>query len=125
MNHIRTNLLLLGLSLASCCVAYPLVLGRRWIVAFVFGLVHGFGFASVLADLGLPRQTLLVALVGFNLGVETGQLAIVTVFLPVAFWLRRTWIYRRVVMVGGSAAIALVALVWLLERSLDLRIIST
>ena len=51
--------------------------GRRWVVAFGFGLIHGFGFASVLADLGLPRDTLVLALVGFNLGVECGQLAIV------------------------------------------------
>jgi hypothetical protein len=96
----------------------PLVLGRRWIVAFTFGLIHGFGFASVLADLGLPQDTLLIALVGFNLGVETGQLAIVAVFLPAAFWMRQTWLYRRLLFVGGSALIALIALVWLIERSL-------
>jgi hypothetical protein len=112
----------LSVLLAALNNLRPLVLGRRWIVAFVFGLVHGFGFASVLADLGLPQQALLVALLGFNLGVEAGQLAIVTLFLPAAFALRRTWIYRRVILLGGSAAIALVALVWLLERSLDLRL---
>lgn len=115
----------LSVLLAALNNLRPLVLGRRWIVAFVFGLVHGFGFASVLGDLGLPSKALLVALVGFNLGVETGQLAIVTLFLPVAFALRRTWIYRKLVMIGGSAAIALVALLWLLERSLDLRLITT
>ena len=48
-----------------------------WALAFVFGLVHGFGFASVLADLGLPREALLLALVAFNIGVEVGQLVIV------------------------------------------------
>jgi hypothetical protein len=69
---------------------------------FLFGLVHGFGFASVLADLGLPQGTLVLALLGFNLGVEAGQLAIVAVFLPLAFALRRTWLYRRGVLVGGS-----------------------
>jgi len=112
----------LSVLLAALNNLRPIVLGGRWIVAFVFGLVHGFGFAGVLADLGLPQQALLVALLGFNLGVETGQLAIVALFLPIAFWMRRTWIYRQLVMVGGSAAIALVALVWLLERSLDLRL---
>ena len=55
----------------------PRVFERLWMVAFGFGLVHGFGFASVLADLGLPRDALLLALVGFNVGVELGQLAIV------------------------------------------------
>ena len=61
---------------------WPLFQGRRWIVAFAFGLIHGFGFASVLSDLGLPQQALALALVGFNVGVEAGQLAIVLVFLP-------------------------------------------
>ena len=112
----------LSVLLAALNNLRPLVLGRRWIVAFVFGLVHGFGFASVLADLGLPQQALLLALVGFNLGVETGQLAIVAVFVPIAFSLRRSWIYRRMIMIGGSTAIALVAAVWLVERSFDLRL---
>jgi len=112
----------LSVMLAALNNLRPLVLGRRWVVAFAFGLVHGFGFASVLADLGLPQDTLLVALVGFNLGVEAGQLAIVALFLPLAFLMRRTWVYRRMIFTGGSAAIALVAAVWLIERSFDLRL---
>ncbi|MFC4930262.1 HupE/UreJ family protein [Massilia sp. GCM10023247] len=99
---------------------------HRWraVVAFGFGLVHGFGFASVLADLGLPRDALVVSLVGFNVGVELGQLAIVAVFLPLAFALRRGPFYRRVVMTGGSVCIALVALVWLAERAFDLQLMA-
>jgi hypothetical protein len=97
---------------------------RRWMVAFAFGLIHGFGFASVLADLGLPGEALVLALVGFNLGVEAGQLAIVAVFLPLAYALRRTLFYRRVVLVGGSVVIALLAAVWLAERAFDLKLIS-
>ena len=112
----------LSVMLAALNNLRPLVLGRRWVVAFAFGLVHGFGFASVLADLGLPQDALLVALVGFNLGVETGQLAIVALFLPLAFSMRRTWMYRRMLFTGGSVAIALVAAVWLVERSFDLRL---
>lgn len=100
----------------------PVVHQRRWIVAFVFGLVHGFGFASVLADLGLPRGALALALLGFNLGVEGGQLAIVAVFLPLAFALRRTALYRRAVFVGGSLAVALLAAAWLVERAFDLKV---
>jgi len=98
-----------------------MVIGRRWVVAFVFGLVHGFGFASVLADLGLPREALLLALLGFNLGVEVGQLAIVSVFLPLAYALRRTWFYQRLLLVGGSLAIAAVAASWMAERILDVK----
>ena len=94
----------------------PLVRSRRWVVAFCFGLIHGFGFANVLSDLGLPRDALALALVGFNLGVEAGQLAIVAVFLPCAYLLRETLFYRRFLVTGGSAAA-----LWLVERALDLR----
>jgi hypothetical protein len=102
----------------------PVVQSRRWAVAFGFGLIHGFGFASVLAELGLPNDALLLALVGFNLGVELGQLAIVALFLPLAYSLRRGAFYRRVVMAAGSLAIAGVAAIWLLERAFGLSLLS-
>lgn len=93
-----------------------------WIV-FVFGLVHGFGFASVLGDLGLPAGARALSLGGFNVGVELGQLAIVALFLPPAFLLRDTRFYRQVVRVGGSAAIALVASAWFAERAFELSLL--
>lgn len=101
---------------------FPLFRERRWIMAFAFGLIHGFGFASVLSDLGLPQTALFLALVGFNLGVETGQMAIVAAFLPLAFLLRHTWFYRRFVLMGGSLVIAALATVWLVERAFDLKL---
>ena len=113
----------LSVALAALNNLWPVVGARRWVVAFGFGLIHGFGFASVLADLGLPRDALVLALVGFNLGVEVGQLAIVALFLPVAYGLRHTWIYRRIIFSGGSALIALVAAVWLFERAFVLKLI--
>jgi hypothetical protein len=93
---------------------------RRWVMAFVFGLVHGFGFASVLADLGLPSDALLLALVGFNVGVELGQLAIVAAFLPIAFVLRATSFYRVGVLQAGSVLVAVLAGWWFIERAFDL-----
>jgi HupE / UreJ protein len=102
---------------------WPRVIGRLWMVAFGFGLMHGFGFASVLADLGLPRDALVLALVGFNVGVELGQLAIVIVFLPLAYALRRSAFYRRWVMVGGSVLISLLAAVWLVERASGIKLL--
>jgi hypothetical protein len=102
---------------------YPLFRERRWVMAFVFGLIHGFGFASVLTDLGLPQDTLVLALVGFNLGVEAGQLTIVAAFLPVAFALRHTWLYRRIILLGGSIAIAILAGIWLAERAFMLKVL--
>ncbi|PHV22961.1 hypothetical protein CSQ92_08060 [Janthinobacterium sp. BJB446] len=101
----------------------PLFRGKRPVAAFAFGLIHGFGFASVLRDLGLPQGSLLASLLGFNVGVELGQLAIVAAFLPIAWLLRKTWLYRQVLTVG-SLAIALVACVWLVERIADIKLIS-
>jgi hypothetical protein len=102
---------------------WPRVVKRLWLLAFGFGLVHGFGFASVLADLGLPSDALALSLVGFNVGVELGQLAIVLVFLPLAFALRRTAFYRRWVMVAGSLFIALLAGAWFVERAFDVQLL--
>jgi hypothetical protein len=103
---------------------FPLLERRLWMVAFLFGLIHGFGFASVLRDLGLPRDNLLVALVSFNLGVEAGQLAIVAALLPLAFVLRQSWFYRRLTLAAGSLVIVAVAGVWLFERAFELRLFS-
>ncbi|MCX7219775.1 MAG: HupE/UreJ family protein, partial [Burkholderiales bacterium] len=79
--------------------------------------------ASVLSDLGLPQSTLGLALLGFNLGVELGQLAIVGIFLPSAFSLRHTWFYRRFILLGGSISIALLAMTWLIERAFDIKLL--
>jgi HupE / UreJ protein len=114
----------LSVLLAALNNLWPMVFERRWLIAFCFGLIHGFGFASVLADLGLPQGSLLIALVAFNLGVEVGQLAIVSVFLPVAYVMRNSAIYRRGIFVAGSAAIALVALGWLIQRAFNLQLIA-
>jgi hypothetical protein len=100
-----------------------IVRGRLWLVAFAFGLIHGFGFANVLTELGLPRQTLLLALVGFNLGVEAGQLAIVSLFLPLAFAVRRSLFYQKGVVRIGSILIAIVAARWLMERLFNWKIL--
>lgn len=97
----------------------PVVHGGRWVIAFCFGLIHGFGFASVLTDLGLPQASLLLALVAFNLGVEVGQLAIVGLFLPLAYAVRDTLFYRRAILVGGSSCVAVVAALWLVQRALN------
>ena len=95
------------------------IIETRWTVAFTFGLIHGFGFANSLQDLGLASGQLVPALLGFNLGVEVGQLAIVAVFVPTAFLLRRTRFYRTAVLAGGSVIVICLASIWLVERSFD------
>ncbi len=109
-----------AIALSVVAAAVNNLLGRsslkRWRLAFVFGLIHGFGFANVLLDLGLPAQQLALALLGFNLGVELGQIAIVMVFFPLAWLLRHTAFYRWGVVVIGSASIAVLGLAWTLSR---------
>ncbi|MFT4047364.1 MAG: HupE/UreJ family protein [Solimonas sp.] len=86
-------------------------------LAFAFGLLHGFGFASALSELDLGSQQIWRPLVAFNLGVELGQLAIVAVFFPIAYLLRGTRFYRLGVVQGGSAAVCACAAVWFCARA--------
>jgi len=110
----------LSVLLAAVNNIRPVITRRAWLLAFGFGLVHGFGFASVLADLGLPRGALTLALAGFNVGVELGQIAVVLAVVPVIYFLRNARFYRPGILVGGSSAIALIAGIWFLGRALGL-----
>lgn len=111
------SVIALSVVLAALNNLRPLVTRGRWGVAFGFGLMHGFGFASVLGELGLPPGARVVSLLGFNLGVELGQLAIVAVAVPAAFTLRETAFYRHGVFTGGSLAVATIAGFWFIQRS--------
>lgn len=104
---------------------YPFLPVSNWVLAFFFGLIHGFGFANVLLDLGLSSGSLAVGLLGFNIGVELGQLAIVLVLLPLMFAVRETMFYRHVVFRFGSVAVALMGLVWMIERIGNVSLLGT
>ncbi len=90
----------------------------RIIIVFVFGLIHGLGFAGVLKELGLPKKEFFNALISFNVGVELGQLSIILMawFLFAKWFNKKTW-YRKFVVNPISALIALVALYWTVERA--------
>jgi hydrogenase/urease accessory protein HupE len=88
----------------------------RWIVSFVFGLVHGFGFATVLKELGLPSSALVTSLVTFNVGVEIAQVAIVAAALPILYALTRTRLHVPLTRLA-SAIILTLGLVWLYQRT--------
>ena len=83
-----------------------------------FGLLHGFGFASVLADMGLPAGARLLSLLSFNLGIEAGQIAVVLAVMPLVYRARGAVVYRRAVLPLASAVIATIGLAWLIQRSL-------
>ena len=90
---------------------------RRCLVVFGFGLLHGLGFASVLKEFGVPEQNFVPALLGFNLGVELGQLTVVlAAFLLVGLWFRGTTWYRSVIATPASVAIGLMGAWWFVER---------
>ena len=89
----------------------------RLILVFLFGLLHGLGFAGVLSDFGMPQNDFAVALISFNVGVELGQLAVILLaFLLLSIWFKDRQIYRKIVVVPGSAFISVIGLYWFLER---------
>jgi HupE / UreJ protein len=96
-------------------LAFPVGTRWRWLVAAVFGLVHGLGFAGGLIELGLPRDAMVRALIGFNVGVELGQLAFVAVVMPVMVWLAKP---GRIPLLPQalSIAVAVMGTFWLVER---------
>lgn len=92
---------------------------HRWrpVVIFGFGLLHGLGFAAVLGEVGLPTGQFFPALIGFNIGVELGQLAVITAaFLTVGLWFRNKLWYRGRISVPASIVIALIGAFWFVER---------
>jgi hypothetical protein len=112
------SLIAASVVLAALNNLVPVTDTGRWRFTFGFGLVHGFGFAAVMKDLGLADGALAVPLFTFNLGVELGQLAIVLLFVPLAWALRSQPFYARWVLRGGSALIAIAGLLWLVDRTI-------
>jgi hypothetical protein len=96
---------------------------RRVVVTFFFGLIHGFGFASVLGELNLPRSDFAWALLQFNLGIEAGQLVIVALVTTALFTLRRWTGYARVVIGGGSTVAIVIGTLWFIERTANVSIL--
>lgn len=100
-------------------IFYPLVKHDQWWLAFGFGLLHGFGFATVLMELEIPQSVLIQALLGFNLGVELGQLILVLLLFPLAYVLRASKFYQVPILYGSAAITLILASIWLLERAFD------
>jgi len=107
----------LSIGLAALNVAWPILGHKTWKLAFGFGLVHGFGFASVLGDLTSGVSGLAVALAGFNLGVELGQLALLVVGFPVLYYLGKKRVYQKGGVPVMLAAIGAISLFWVVQRA--------
>jgi hypothetical protein len=89
---------------------------RPWMVAFAFGLLHGFGFAGALVELGLPQAAIPLALLAFNVGVEIGQLAFIAVLLSAVYCVQRLFTIPSGAAVTSAYAIGIVAAFWCAQR---------
>jgi hypothetical protein len=112
------SVIAVSIAIAALHNIYPIWANKEWMMAFGFGLFHGFGFAGLLSELGLTRSNRFVSLLGFNIGVELGQAAIILMVFPILFVLRRTRAFVPMMYVG-SVGLALVALAWATERIFD------
>ena len=108
----------ISIAIAALHNIRPIFANKEWLMAFGFGLFHGFGFAGLLGDLGLTRSNRFVSLLGFNIGVEIGQALIILMVFPILFVMRRTRIFVPA-MYAGSVVLALVSLAWASERIFD------
>jgi len=99
----------------------PMFVNKEWLLAFAFGLFHGFGFAGLLSDLGLTQSRQFVSLLGFNLGIEFGQAIIIIMIFPALFLARRTRAYQPA-MFAGSAVLIAIASIWALDRAFGIEI---
>ncbi len=116
------SIIALSIGLAAYHNIRPIFKGRDWVIAFIFGLFHGFGFASVLSDLGLTSEFLTLSLLGFNIGVEIGQLFIIALIFPILFLIRKRKSYPKL-LVYGSIFLIIVSLYWFTERVFDINLL--
>ncbi|MCE2407178.1 MAG: HupE/UreJ family protein [Pseudomonadales bacterium] len=97
---------------------YSIVRNQTWVVAFAFGLLHGFGFAGALSEIGLPKGNLISALFLFNVGVELGQLLVIAIGLIFAWITRRIWVtVPQYVVQAPLYLVGIAAAYWLIERT--------
>jgi hypothetical protein len=118
-SRIVESIIAISIAFAALDILVPVFRGRIGVVVFVFGLFHGFGFASVLSEMGIAPKFLALSLIGFNVGVELGQAAIVTLAFPILFLLRSTVLYTRLTLRPAAAALILVSLYWFVERAFE------
>ncbi|NHW37034.1 HupE/UreJ family protein [Paenibacillus aceris] len=107
------------IALSICYVAlenmFRKELRNRWIVTFLFGLIHGIGFSDILREMNLPKSHLAVDLISFNVGIECIQLCLVLVLLPILIFLQKKSFFRSTINIGSLVITALGG-IWLVER---------
>ncbi len=117
-SRIVETIIAFSIGLAALHNITPIFKAKEWIIALAFGLFHGFGFASVFGEKGLEGDYLVPSLLGFNLGVEIGQVLIICMVFPILFLLRKLKIYPYIIIIG-SAILILISLYWCIERGFE------
>ncbi|MDT7827315.1 HupE/UreJ family protein [Pricia sp. S334] len=113
------SIIAFSIGLAAYHNIKPIFISREWVIAFVFGLFHGFGFATVLSELGFKGENLSLSLLGFNIGVELGQIVIIMLIFPVLYLIRKSKRYPKF-MVWLSILLIIISLYWFIERVFDI-----
>ena len=113
------TIIALSIALAALHNITPIFKAKEWMIAFIFGLFHGFGFASVLGEKGLSGDFMILSLLGFNVGVEIGQVLIICLAFPILFILRPFKIYPKIILFYGSILLIIISLYWGIERGFD------
>ena len=106
-----------SIGLVALNIIFPIYRHGIWWVVFAFGLFHGFGFAGVLAEMGVHSNYVVLTLLGFNIGIEIGQLIIVCLVFPALYLLRTTAMYTRIGLTYGAITLVLVSAYWFVERA--------
>lgn len=112
------SIIALSIALAAYHNINPIFKSKEWIIAFGFGLFHGFGFASVLGEKGLSGDYMILSLLGFNVGVELGQVLIICMVFPILYLIRKHKIYPPIIKYG-SIILILISIYWVIERGFD------
>jgi len=115
------SIIAFSIALAAFHNITPIFKSKEWVIAFVFGLFHGFGFASVLGEKGLSGDYMILSLLGFNIGVELGQVLIICMVFPFLFLLRKQKIYPPIIKYG-SLILILISFYWMFERIFDVEL---
>ena len=113
------SIIALSIAVAALDIVVPIFGKRIWWIVFGFGLFHGFGFASVLGSIGIPPQYLVHSLLAFNVGVELGQIAVVSLVFPLLYLVRAAWFYPHLMLRFGSFALISIAMYWFVERAFE------
>ncbi len=117
-SRIVESIIAFSIALAALHNITPIFKSKEWVIAFGFGLFHGFGFASVLGEKGLGGDYMILSLLGFNLGVEVGQVLIICMIFPILFLIRKLKLYPSIIKYG-SMVLIFISLYWFVERAFE------